>query len=298
MCFLGLFLPTKCSFLIFLHKKSCTERIFVYLCSPIWEISQRKNNMVVVAQLVRALVCGTRGRGFESHLPPQKPMQTHRLFFCARWDRRTAAHSARQFCLYTSRTCSGECINENAGRCRRHRQSVEFLACSSIIIDADAAIGFYGPPRRAEMGMHSPQGEHNPIFPKTVEHATPSTRLTEHLCCATRKNILRVVHPPLSMGFCSTHLVRHSLGDKTGNSSNRNVTGQNVPLTQKLDTLAPYPPHVSEQNHIHQQGVDDCRDGHFAAVEDERGGGNGNGLGSVLHPHLNYYGTAYCGAKA
>lgn len=28
------------------------------------------NDMVDVAQLVRALVCGTRGRGFESHLPP------------------------------------------------------------------------------------------------------------------------------------------------------------------------------------------------------------------------------------
>ena len=27
--------------------------------------------MVDVAQLVRALVCGTRGRGFESHLPPE-----------------------------------------------------------------------------------------------------------------------------------------------------------------------------------------------------------------------------------
>lgn len=26
--------------------------------------------MVDVAQLVRALVCGTKGRGFESHLPP------------------------------------------------------------------------------------------------------------------------------------------------------------------------------------------------------------------------------------
>ena len=40
--------------------------------------------MVVVAQLVRALVCGTRGRGFESHLPPLKPMQTHRLFCCSK----------------------------------------------------------------------------------------------------------------------------------------------------------------------------------------------------------------------
>ena len=27
--------------------------------------------MVVVAQLVRALVCGTRSRGFESRLPPK-----------------------------------------------------------------------------------------------------------------------------------------------------------------------------------------------------------------------------------
>ena len=29
------------------------------------------NYMVDVAQVVRALVCGTRGRGFESHLLPQ-----------------------------------------------------------------------------------------------------------------------------------------------------------------------------------------------------------------------------------
>ena len=29
-----------------------------------------KKTMVDVAQLVRALVCGTRGREFESHLPP------------------------------------------------------------------------------------------------------------------------------------------------------------------------------------------------------------------------------------
>ncbi len=28
--------------------------------------------MVVVAQLVRALVCGTKGRRFESGLPPKK----------------------------------------------------------------------------------------------------------------------------------------------------------------------------------------------------------------------------------
>ena len=35
--------------------------------------------MVVVAQLVRALVCGTRGRGFESRLPPHF---LRKLFIC------------------------------------------------------------------------------------------------------------------------------------------------------------------------------------------------------------------------
>ncbi len=38
--------------------------------------------MVVVAQLVRASVCGTEGRGFEPRLPPrkQKPLRNERLF--------------------------------------------------------------------------------------------------------------------------------------------------------------------------------------------------------------------------
>ena len=31
----------------------------------------QKANMVVVAQLVRALDCGSRGRGFKSHHPPK-----------------------------------------------------------------------------------------------------------------------------------------------------------------------------------------------------------------------------------
>ena len=64
-------LPDKSQLFQFFVQKSCAYRNFIYLCSPIWEISHRKNNMVVVAQLVRALVCGTRGRGFESHLPPK-----------------------------------------------------------------------------------------------------------------------------------------------------------------------------------------------------------------------------------
>ncbi len=39
--------------------------------------------MVVVAQLVRAPVCGTGGRGFEPHLPPKKlePLENPRGFF-------------------------------------------------------------------------------------------------------------------------------------------------------------------------------------------------------------------------
>ncbi len=54
------------------------KKRFLYLQSvvkseilPNVKKGKKKNFMVVVAQLVRALVCGTRGRGFESHLPPQ-----------------------------------------------------------------------------------------------------------------------------------------------------------------------------------------------------------------------------------
>ena len=37
--------------------------------------------MVVVAQLVRASVCGTEGRGFEPHLPPILKLSFD-SFFC------------------------------------------------------------------------------------------------------------------------------------------------------------------------------------------------------------------------
>ena len=39
--------------------------------------------MVVVAQLVRASVCGTEGRGFETHLPPMKS-PVYRTFFISK----------------------------------------------------------------------------------------------------------------------------------------------------------------------------------------------------------------------
>ena len=41
--------------------------------------------MVGIAQLVRALVCGTRGRGFKSHYPPKenkKVLRKQGLFCC------------------------------------------------------------------------------------------------------------------------------------------------------------------------------------------------------------------------
>lgn len=40
--------------------------------------------MVVLAQLVRASVCGTEGRGFEPHIPPQvlKSSSEKSCFFC------------------------------------------------------------------------------------------------------------------------------------------------------------------------------------------------------------------------
>ena len=43
--------------------------------------------MVVVAQLVRASVCGTEGRGFEPHLPPQKGLSSDWPFFWLRFFR-------------------------------------------------------------------------------------------------------------------------------------------------------------------------------------------------------------------
>ncbi len=39
--------------------------------------------MVVVAQLVRALVCGAGSRGFESRLPPLKGLSFTKTFFYA-----------------------------------------------------------------------------------------------------------------------------------------------------------------------------------------------------------------------
>ena len=59
---------------IFCLKTFGVYQINFYFCST---------NTVDVAQLVRASVCGTEGRGFEPHIPPQffKAVQMD-CFFC------------------------------------------------------------------------------------------------------------------------------------------------------------------------------------------------------------------------
>ncbi len=43
------------------------------------------SHMVVVAQLVRASVCGAEGRGFESHHPPKKLSRLEKAFFILKY---------------------------------------------------------------------------------------------------------------------------------------------------------------------------------------------------------------------
>ena len=45
-------------------------------------ISVRTEQMVDLAQLVRVPDCGSVGRGFESHIPPQEEEVRESLFFC------------------------------------------------------------------------------------------------------------------------------------------------------------------------------------------------------------------------
>ena len=64
---------------MFFLENSCTKSFAV--------LSLHSINMVVVAQLVRASVCGTESRGFEPRLPPIVRMQlkgrTYQFFlFC------------------------------------------------------------------------------------------------------------------------------------------------------------------------------------------------------------------------
>ena len=64
---------------IFCMKKLRRKKFYLSLQSVSGD-TPAENNMVVVAQLVRALVCGTRGRGFESHLPPKADAEASAFF--------------------------------------------------------------------------------------------------------------------------------------------------------------------------------------------------------------------------
>ena len=69
------------SFLKFSRGSVARLKNKLYLCTV--EI-----NMVDVAQLVRASDCGSEGRGFEPHLPPQESVSKMRSLFLLK-DKRT-----------------------------------------------------------------------------------------------------------------------------------------------------------------------------------------------------------------
>ena len=60
------------------------RRFFCFLWFPSGCIDGCTYGMVIVAQLVRALVCGTRGRGFESRLSPTFVQQAPKYSLRAR----------------------------------------------------------------------------------------------------------------------------------------------------------------------------------------------------------------------
>ena len=69
--------------------------------------------MVGIAQLVRALVCGTRGRGFKSHYPPKenkKVLRKQGLILCAKRNKRSLITRMR-----------------NKTKCRRPKASALFV---------------------------------------------------------------------------------------------------------------------------------------------------------------------------
>ncbi len=92
--------------------------------------------MVVVAQLVRALVCGTRGRGFESHLPPLKPMQKHRLFCCSK----VASPSLSNVVIWTLRAQS-QYLSLPCNSCNSSLRHQELFFAASVTFHCIAASG-------------------------------------------------------------------------------------------------------------------------------------------------------------
>lgn len=50
---------------------------------------------------------------------------------------------------------------------------------------------------------------------------------------------------------------------------------------------------VGDQDDVHHQGIDDGRDGYHVVVEHQRAARDGDGLGGVLHPHLDDDGAPF-----
>ena len=105
--------------------------------------------MVVVAQLVRALVCGTRGRGFESHLPPKADASASAFFVSDRIGV-AARHGVPDIwgehmskaCFCKDAHCKCPKMPEAFGL---RKQSSDDYKKGSLF-----TTGFEGPPRRAE----------------------------------------------------------------------------------------------------------------------------------------------------
>ena len=65
--------------------------------------------MVVVAQLVRALDCGSRGRRFETGLPPIKPFEKSRGFFFEQYYISENSFQLNRLHKYTKNIKIGSC---------------------------------------------------------------------------------------------------------------------------------------------------------------------------------------------
>ena len=64
-------------------RNICRIKKYTYLCTVLKKQRLLKINMVNVAQLVRALDCGSKGRGFEPHLSPRKRKDLRKkILFC------------------------------------------------------------------------------------------------------------------------------------------------------------------------------------------------------------------------
>ena len=71
---------------------------------------------------------------------------------------------------------------------------------------------------------------------------------------------------------------------KLGTRPMSHISGSPPSLSEDLSPVDDA--HVGQQDHVHHQGVDDGGDGHAPVVEDKGAGGHGDGLGCVLHAHL------------